>query len=267
MPGLSTWFNTVLWDRPLSLGYVVRNLMMTGIREDMTLDLVMWSLVHELRISLVFPLLFVLTRRWPAATLVATLLIAVACTAALAGTDADGVLTSLADTARFVPLFVAGILIASRVDAVRRAVSRLPGALAAVLWVASVALMLAPGQSMSDYYNFVWGSGAVLLLWLTVGSARADRILSASPLVWLGRVSYSLYLIHVPLLVAAVHLADGILPLWLTIALVIPLTLLAAELMYRAAEEPSIRLGRWLTAPRRAPAMPLMGPAAWRGPR
>jgi len=267
MPGLSTWFNTVLWDRPLSLDYVVRNLMMTGIREDMTLDLVMWSLVHELRISLVFPLLFVLTRRWPAATLMATLLIAVGCTAALAGTDADGVITSLADTARFVPLFVAGILIASRVDAVRHAVSRLPGAIAAVLWVASVALMLAPGQSLSNYYNFVWGAGAVLLLVLTVGSGRADRVLSAAPLVWLGRVSYSLYLIHVPLLVAAVHLADAILPLWLTIALVIPLTLLAAELMYRAVEEPSIRLGRWLTAPRRAPAMPLMGPAAWRGPQ
>ena len=112
IPGLGGWFNKVLWTRPLSADYVFRNLAVTGPPGDMTLDLVMWSLVHKPRISPIFPVLFVLTRRWPSATF-ATLLAGLACTAALAGAEASNLATSLVDTGRFVVLFVVAILIAS----------------------------------------------------------------------------------------------------------------------------------------------------------
>ena len=256
IPALSAWFNDVQWTRPLSADYVFRNLAMTGLHGDMTLDTVMWSLVHELRISLIFPVLFVLTRRWPAATFAVTLLAGLACTAALAGTEASSLATSLIDTGRFVALFVVGILIAGHLDAVRAAVARLPSWAAPALWLLGIGLLMAPGPTVFAYYNFVWGLGAALLLVLVVGGPRADRMLSAAPLVWLGRVSYSLYLIHVPLLIAAVHVAYGRLPLGLTIAAVIPASLLCAELMHRFVELPSIRLGRVLSR-MRSPALPL----------
>jgi peptidoglycan/LPS O-acetylase OafA/YrhL len=260
IPGLSTWFNTVLWDRPLSPGYVARNLMMTGLRPDMTLDLVMWSLVHELRISLVFPVLFVLTRRWPAAAILVSTVAGVACTAALAGGEASTIAWSFVDTGRFVFLFVAGIAVAGHVDAIRRAVARMPRRVAPLPWVAALALMLFPGQSVSNYYDFVWGAGAVALLVLAVGSLRADRLLSAAPLVWLGRVSYSLYLVHVPLLIATVRLSYGVLPLWAAVLGVIPLALVCADGVHRAVEAPSMRLGRRLAALPRPAAFP-----AWPG--
>ena len=84
-----------------------------------------------------------------------------------------------------------------------------------------------------------------------MGSPASDRVLSAPPLVWLGKVSYSLYLIHVPLLVSAVHLTYGRLPLGVTIPAVIAASLLCAELMHRFVELPSIRLGRILGGLRR----------------
>lgn len=260
IPSLSPWFNTVLWDRPLSVDYVFRNLMLTGLPHDMTLDLVMWSLVHELRISLIFPLLFVLTRRWPVAATAASLVLAVICTAALAGQEASSLGTTLVDTARFIPMFVAGIVIAGHVDRVRSAVARLPGWTVAVLWLGSVALLLAPGPTLSIYYDFVWGVGAVGLVALTVGSVRANRLLAAPPLVWLGRISYSLYLIHPPLLIAAVHVTHGRLPLWVTIVGIVPLSLACAALMYRFVEQPSISLGRRLTSPSRRLDLPLAAP-------
>ena len=265
IPALSAWFNEVLWTRPLSADYVFRNLAMTGLHGDMTLDTVMWSLVHELRISLIFPVLFVLTRRWPAATFAATLLAGLACTAALAGTEGGSLATSLVDTGRFVVLFVVGILIAGHLDAIRAAVARLPSRAAPALSLLGIGLLMAPGPTVFAYYNFVWGLGAALLLVLVVGCPRADRMLSAAPLVWLGKVSYSLYLIHVPLLIAAVHLTYGRLPLGFTIAAVIPASLLCAELMHRFVELPSIRLGRVLSR-MRWPALPLTTMrAAWKG--
>ena len=244
IPALGKAFNEVLWDQPLSAGYGARNLMMTGLNPDMTLDRVMWSLVHELRISLVFPLLLVLTRRWPAPTLLASLVFSVACTAALAGAEARSIAMSLVDTGRFVVLFVAGIVIAANIEAIQRWVARLARWQAALLWIGAVALTQSPGPTVSHYYDFIWGAGAVTLIAMTVGSARADRLLSAAPLVWLGRVSYSLYLIHVPLLIAAVHVTYGVVPLWVTIPAVIPLSLACADLMHRGVEVPSIRLGR-----------------------
>ena len=251
IPALSAWFNEVLWTQPLSADYVGRNLLMTGLHDDMTLDLVMWSLVHELRISLIFPVLFLLTRRWPAATFAASLLGGIACTAALAGADAGNLAMSLVDTGRFVVLFVAGILIAGHMEAIRGAAGRLPAWAIPVAWVVGVGLLMAPGPSVFAYYNFVWGAGAVLLLAVVVGSPASDRVLSAPPLVWLGKVSYSLYLIHVPLLVSAVHLTYGRLPLGVTIPAVIAASLLCAELMHRFVELPSIRLGRILGGLRR----------------
>ena len=255
IPQLSAWFNTVMWDQPLTLDYVSRNLAMTGLRPDMTLDLVMWSLVHELRISLVFPLLFAFTRRWPAATAALSLAGSLACTAALAGREPDSLPLSLVDTGRFVALFVAGILVAERAGLVRRAVGRWSAGATGLAWVAALSLMLAPGPSMTDYYDFIWGAGAVGLLLLTVGSARADRHLSARPLLWLGKVSYSLYLIHVPLLIACVQLLHGRVPLPLILAGAAALSLLCAEAMHRLVEAPSMRLGRHLYGPAvRSPA-------------
>ena len=79
--------------------------------------------------------------------------------------------------------------------------------------------------------------------------------------MWLGKVSYSLYLIHVPLLLAAVHLTYGRAPLGVTIPAVVAASLLCAELMHRFVELPSIRLGRVLGGLRRpGNALPLSAP-------
>ena len=248
MPSLSHWFNTVLWNEPLTLGYIGRNLAMTGLNPDMTLDLVMWSLVHELRISLVFPLLFLLTRRWPRLSLIGSILFSVICTEIIAGREATTVLMSFVDTGRFVVLFTAGILVASRVPELRLAASRVPGLAKGALWLAAGLLLMTPGPTVYRYFDFTWGVGAILLMILTVTSVRADRHLSRPVSVWLGRVSYSLYLVHLPILIAAVHLADGVVPLWVTILASIAASLIGAELMHRSIEIPSMHLGRMIAA-------------------
>ena len=66
-------------------------------------------------------------------------------------------------------------------------------------------------------------------------------------LAWLGRISYSLYLVHVPGAACGGYLLHTVLPLWL-IALVAPvLSIGAADLVYRLVEGPSVAWGHRLS--------------------
>ena len=62
------------------------------------------------------------------------------------------------------------------------------------------------------------------------------------PLLWLGRISYSVYLWHVPVLVAAQRLPAH-LPSGLLLVLALLVTAVVAQVSYRLVERPGIRLG------------------------
>ncbi len=63
--------------------------------------------------------------------------------------------------------------------------------------------------------------------------------------MWLGHVSYSLYLVHAPVLAASVVLLHDELPIWACLAVGIVPALAAAEAMRRLVEAPSRDLARW----------------------
>jgi nucleotidyltransferase/DNA polymerase involved in DNA repair len=67
--GLSVWFNTQSWAYPVAPAMLAGHFLMTDQHRDMTLINVMWSLIHELRISMIFPLIFFGMRARPAVTL------------------------------------------------------------------------------------------------------------------------------------------------------------------------------------------------------
>lgn len=78
----------------------------------------------------------------------------------------------------------------------------------------------------------------------SVNSASWARLLSARPLIFLGEISYGLYLLH-PLAVAAVNPLDA--PAAVKGALVIAGAIALATLAYHAIERPCRRLGYRLT--------------------
>jgi peptidoglycan/LPS O-acetylase OafA/YrhL len=89
------------------------------------------------------------------------------------------------------------------------------------------------------------------------------RALNAEPLVWLGRVSFSIYLLHMPVLAVLERLLPPHeLPLpplggaLLRDAVALAVVLAASALAYRLVEEPGRRLPSrlGLLAPRPAPA-------------
>src|SRR5581483_3386996 len=81
------------------------------------------------------------------------------------------------------------------------------------------------------------GAGFVLLL--AIASPGVATILTRRPLLWLGKISYSLYLTHILVLLTVLHLAAGVVPLPVALISVPLLSLAVATLVNRWLEIPS----------------------------
>jgi peptidoglycan/LPS O-acetylase OafA/YrhL len=114
--------------------------------------------------------------------------------------------------------------------------------------------------------------GATLLVAGVVSVPEASRILASRLPVYLGRISFAVYLLHFPLIMSlsyrvaqlsqwlgASYLVSAILAF---VALMITL-LISAELFYRFVDAPSARLGGWLASGvHRRSTPPAIGPVA-----
>jgi peptidoglycan/LPS O-acetylase OafA/YrhL len=204
------------------------------------LDPPMWSLVHEMRISVFFPLIALwVLRDWRMAT-GATLLISVV-SAYLNRTHLfDGWAYQPLNTLQYVFLFAAGATLSLHALEVRAWLSKIPIWARIVLWAAALVFIT---LSFVDIFS------AALLVALCL-APWADAALSHALPTWLGRVSYSLYLVHMPVLYTLMHIFWARMPLTILLACAVLTSLLVSELTYRFVEKPAIRLGRRLASQR-----------------
>lgn len=99
--------------------------------------------------------------------------------------------------------------------------------------------------------------GAGMIVALFVGWPAGIRALSSRPVEWVGTRSYSLYLVHLPILhVLTAALAMHSAPVWF-IALVVVVSVAASAVFYRLVEAPSIRLAARVSRGRADPPGPL----------
>src|SRR6185436_3076581 len=94
--------------------------------------------------------------------------------------------------------------------------------------------------------DWLVAAGAAGFIVLALTAPQASRFLQRPTVRFLGDVSYSLYLIHAALLLAAIHAWHGRAPLAVILAGTFAVTLPAAWLSYRFIELPAIQAGRWL---------------------
>jgi peptidoglycan/LPS O-acetylase OafA/YrhL len=244
----------------LSFIVLIEHLAMVGTKETMSLDNVMWTLVHEIRISLIFPaiLLSVMKYKWRAVLLY--LAISVACTEWLLfttgrvarGTDDETFVTTIFETGYLVVFFACGAYLAIARQKVSFQIASLPLWGKTLLFAATFYFLL-----KSDYdrhgmtgcvADYLRGLGALGLIGLAMGIPKFGALLAHEIPIWLGRISYSLYLVHVPILYAVTQTIGSSWPALQTSLVVIALSLLVADLTARTIEFPFIKLGKRLAA-------------------
>ncbi|HEY4173627.1 MAG TPA: acyltransferase [Rhodopila sp.] len=224
-------------------GSMITRCVLLSVRDgNCSLDGVLWSLTYEVRISLIFPALVWVLNRYPLFTAVAGVCfgIGVEAFALFDGTIVSGQLLvdniaqDVIATLHYMTLFAMGIALSVNVNKL----AKLGPNQATTLIAPAIGLICVPSDILR-------GCGAVLLIAAAIRSTGFSKALMHAPLPWLGRVSYSLYLIHVPIIAFALK-EIGTANAKTAVAVGVVASLCIAEIVHRVVERPSISFGRWL---------------------
>lgn len=244
-----------LSDPPTLRSMVVYGLLLQDITAAPAPNGVFWSIAVEATLYLAFPLVL-LARRWagPTATLAAVTVPVIVAGLLFPGLSSAGKATGY--TLELAPLFTLGALAAGIVSASDR-IRRLPWLGFAVLAGAPVLALIAcrgPAWTVAHYFWLDLAVGPAIALFLAAVATHRPvglvRLLNCRPVQTLGGFSYSLYLIHMPIvglistLIAAPHAASRLTTFWITVALAVPLCLAAARLFAAVLETPFQRQAR-----------------------
>ncbi|ASD21103.1 hypothetical protein B7495_02490 [Cryobacterium sp. LW097] len=225
----------------LGIGNLLREASILGFTGRPDVNPPLWSLAWEMWFSLLLPvgvIFAVASRRWTLAW-VALLLV----------TSTSGYLLGI-EPLMYLPAFGLGALLAANHGSLlawsTRLVSRRGGTLvwAAIAVLGPVLLiaywLLRP--ALTEPWNSVALSlrvpGAVLIVATVALWPPVQRMLSGRLLAWLGTISFSLYLVHFPIVVTFAQLF-GPEHWWWGALVSVPLSLVLAQLMYRWVELPA----------------------------
>jgi peptidoglycan/LPS O-acetylase OafA/YrhL len=216
------------------------------------LNSALWSLKYEVFFSLLLPLFVVLVRQ-----LTAPLWLSVP----LALWGVGWAVSIDHELLSFMFVFAVGVLLAQRLDSLAAWGARISGSRrASLLWlvvlVGGVLLLLSEWwmkQFVSDWTLWlpvgrpagVLGAAVLVLAFLHCPAAR--RLGNTRALQWLGKVSFSLYLVHEPLVVSvATFVPPTARGLPVTLGVGIGVSLVAAVVFFHAVERPSQRFATWV---------------------
>ena len=265
-PSDNYWINST-WSAPVTSHLVMQHILFLGSYDWSQFNTAFWSLVYEMRISLVFPLIAVAVLRLRSIWLI---FIAAALSAAcfpLANLSSNIVHLCTHETAvntmltlHYAAFFIIGSLLAKHLPAVNRWYARLTLARVSIVALISLSLYCFGNASSlvqrfptipQDMFDWLVAVGAVMLIVFAINNRPFHRFLTSRSIHYLGERSYSLYLIHGTILFAFIHTLMGRVRLDLLLLLYLVTTLLVTEIFYRLIERPTMQLGRRLTTPTR----------------
>lgn len=238
LPDTAITFNE-MWSVPLTPATIAQFFLLAGTREANTINTVAWSLVYELRISLLLPFLYLLAVRlpWAGWLFIVGEVIANRFRADQVPFFGTDIVSNLDVTVHFVLPFLLGIFLA--VWCTRGSIPNLD-ATPRKTW-----LLLALSLALLMIFRDETASlGAAILMYVAIGSTKLQNVLRWPILIKLGAISYSLYLTHAIVLQMTVRVFHGVLPIWTSLAISLVASFVFAIVFYRLVEWPTHRLSQ-----------------------
>jgi len=221
-----------------------------------------WTLIIEMRISILFPLLVWLFLKFRNRALLISLAVSLWCgfeLAQLHDTKSHNVWAiAITETLQWAGCFMAGIWLAHArggwlpaVSAMNRTTKHALLCVGIMLYTSDLWFMqnrLAGASASwlyhSWFFNYTISAGACIFMVLALASGSASRLLTHPVVHFLGKISYSLYLWHMVLICALAAALHAWLPAWAIACLAFGATVAVSALSYHLLEIPFIRWGR-----------------------
>lgn len=260
--GLSDWFNTS-WSTLPNIDLIMEHIFLLGNIHSENFNKAIWSLIHELRISLIYPFVVLLVKKldFKFSLLVCFIL------SMITGLNnifhfqiSNGLRTSYFETFNYLSIFIIGTLLAIHRNKFINFYWRLPrNKKWLVLFILIIAYnfsntlvprilriqFIEPFLLIIQDYSIAFG--AVGFIIFALGSSKVERILLIKPVLFLGKISYSLYLFHLVVLLTCIHLLYGIIPLNLILLISFGLSIVISTISWYLIENPFIEIGKKLT--------------------
>jgi peptidoglycan/LPS O-acetylase OafA/YrhL len=255
IPAFGDWLNSS-WTTPPTRRDLLDHAVMIGRFRTDRFVFVIWSLVHEMRISLLFPLLYAVVARLGVRGNICVgigLLALDFMWATLADNDYLSPNTYYF-TLHYTLFFWAGSVIFKFREALKQWwVERHNGQIAILGGVGFI--LFSYGSSVEKFLtpeairtviiaDWLSGPGVVLLIIFALYSAPLSRFLSTRTLRFFGTISYSLYLLHGIVLLAALHAFYDVVPLEILLPSCVAVSVLLSFVSSIIVEQPFMSFGK-----------------------
>lgn len=264
--GILPEFNSFInqsWQSPFDTSLIAEHILFIGNPHTISYNPVIWTLIHELRISIVFPFVVLMVKNLkPLVSLIVCFLLTF-----IAGLDgmlfkipSNGYHSSYFDSLHYLSIFIIGSLMAKHR---KQLIDRYRHSKASLRWTVLVLGLLFYNYSEvlnKDFfkvlfdtpYNFYLSEygiavGASIFIMASLASSRLSNWLAHPGFVFLGNISYSLYLTHLVVMLTLAHILHGQLSNSMILSLSFLGALIVATVCWFMIERPSMRLGKFLT--------------------
>ncbi|MGY3313430.1 peptidoglycan/LPS O-acetylase OafA/YrhL [Peribacillus simplex] len=250
----SSWANGK-WSNPIEYKLILEHLFLVGNFANGEYNPIYWSLVHEMRISLFFPILmFVILKYGWKLSIFGSLIISAFGFVGTAILSYKNIETDYLLTLYYALSFVIGALLARYKDILINVFVSKSKTLKILITISSILLYTFPSWVLNFSFiperllgppNTVLASiGAAMFIILALASNTFKKLLLFKPFQFLGNISYSLYLYHcIPLFILLHQFVDTV-SIWILLSASCIISIVLATLSYYFVEKPSIKLGK-----------------------
>ncbi|PHD58397.1 acyltransferase family protein [Bacillus wiedmannii] len=256
--GLRDWFYD-RWQGSITKLDIINHFVLLNNFFTENYNPVIWSLAQEMRISIVFPLLFLLFYKlsWKKTILFAVSfsLISVFLNMLHIG-KAEGFYNGYADTLHFTSMFMVGMLLFKHQEKLIYSYRNMKKfkkgfliALGIILYLYSI-LIYGFSRNATTFLLKDWGvvMGVSIFIIMVMSNLKVKILLNKSVFVYLGEISYSIYLCHFPIMMVLFKLLYTKIPIFFLLTLCITMTLLFSIVSYHLIEKKCINWAKQRTS-------------------